>query len=101
MRLIPEINIREYIIGINKYLKRPKNKKNNRINMPYLSNWKNCILRLYGKKLASIFDPSKGGIGNKLKKAKSKLKKQNIIAIKNIEAKKSPCTRTRMLEKSP
>lgn len=58
--------------------------------IPYFSKTKNFILALSGKKLEIILEPSKGGIGIKLKKAKSKFKKQKIIDITKITAKKLP-----------
>lgn len=52
------------------------------INKPYLSIDKNLNFNLSGKKFITIFEPSRGGIGIKLKIANNKFKKQKIIAIK-------------------
>lgn len=51
---------------------------------------KNLYFNLLGKKFKIILEPSKGGIGIKLKIANSKFKKQKIIAIKNTTIKKLP-----------
>lgn len=49
----------------------------------YLENWIYFILMLYGKKYASIFEPSSGGIGSKLNTASTTFK--DIASEKNLK----------------
>src|SRR3989344_24997 len=49
------------------------NSINKRIKNPYFSNDRYFISRCTGKMVAKSFDPSRGGIGKRLKKAKTRL----------------------------
>ena len=83
-------------MGYIKYWKKPNIKKIKTINIPHFSIEKNLYFNLSGKKFKIILEPSKGGIGIKLKIANNKFKKQKIIDIKKITTKIFPDIKERI-----